>query len=103
MKPGCLLESDPINSYLATKPKMPFRIPEEVPNGTYGLVISGYSLVGNTNLQLCSPLPRKLFPRSNPLQGNFTILPLFHELFYFLSLQMPLPDRQLCSPFSRLE
>uniref|UniRef100_A0A8D1K5A6 Phospholipid-transporting ATPase n=1 Tax=Sus scrofa TaxID=9823 RepID=A0A8D1K5A6_PIG len=56
MKPGCLLESDPINSYLATKPKMPFRIPEEVPNGTYGLVISGYSLAhaleGNLQLDL---------------------------------------------------
>ncbi|XP_028376804.1 phospholipid-transporting ATPase FetA-like [Phyllostomus discolor] len=44
MKAKPLLESDPINNYLFTKPKMPTRIPEEVPNGNYGLIINGYSL-----------------------------------------------------------
>ncbi|XP_036891891.1 phospholipid-transporting ATPase FetA-like isoform X4 [Sturnira hondurensis] len=44
MKAKPLLESDPINNYLSTKPKMPTRIPEEVPNGNYGLIINGYSL-----------------------------------------------------------
>lgn len=81
MKPESLLESDPVNSYLTMKPKMPFKIPEEVPNGNYGLVINGYSLVGNTELQLCF-LPRNLFLRSNPLQGNFKTLFLFHESPY---------------------
>ncbi|XP_014652933.1 PREDICTED: phospholipid-transporting ATPase FetA-like [Ceratotherium simum simum] len=56
MKPESLLESDPINTYLTTKPKMPFKIPEEVPNGNYGLVINGYSLAyaleGNLELEL---------------------------------------------------
>lgn len=80
MKPDSLLESDPVNSYLATKPQPPFKIPEEVPNGSYGLIITGYSLVGNTDLQLCSLLPRNSFPRSNPLLGNFKILLLFLEL-----------------------
>lgn len=46
MKPKPLLESDPINNCFTTKPKVPFRIPEEVPNGNYGLIINGYSLVG---------------------------------------------------------
>ncbi|GAB1288428.1 Phospholipid-transporting ATPase FetA [Apodemus speciosus] len=44
MRPESLLESDPINIYLASKPKMPFKALDEVPNGSYGLVISGYSL-----------------------------------------------------------
>ncbi|XP_019518816.1 PREDICTED: phospholipid-transporting ATPase FetA-like [Hipposideros armiger] len=44
MKPQPLLESDPMNNYFTTKPTMPFRIPEEVPNGNYGLIINGYSL-----------------------------------------------------------
>ncbi|KAF5915723.1 hypothetical protein HPG69_011536, partial [Diceros bicornis minor] len=56
MKPESLLESDPVNTYLTTKPKMPFKIPEEVPNGNYGLVINGYSLAyaleGNLELEL---------------------------------------------------
>ncbi|XP_059513245.1 phospholipid-transporting ATPase FetA-like [Myotis daubentonii] len=56
MKPESLLDSDPINSYLATKPKMPFKIPEEEPSGNYGLVIHGYSLAcaleGNLELEL---------------------------------------------------
>ncbi|XP_058998420.1 phospholipid-transporting ATPase FetA-like [Mustela lutreola] len=56
MKPESLLESDPINTYLNTKPQMPFRIPEEVPNGNYGLIINGYSLAyaleGNLELEL---------------------------------------------------
>ncbi|XP_010619064.1 phospholipid-transporting ATPase FetA-like, partial [Fukomys damarensis] len=44
MKPESLLESDPTNIHLSTKPKMPFAVPDEEPNGNYGLVISGYSL-----------------------------------------------------------
>uniref|UniRef100_A0A452TLB3 Phospholipid-transporting ATPase n=1 Tax=Ursus maritimus TaxID=29073 RepID=A0A452TLB3_URSMA len=56
MKPESLLESDPINTYLTTKPQMPFRVPEEVPNGNYGLIINGYSLAyaleGNLELEL---------------------------------------------------
>ncbi|XP_040102818.1 phospholipid-transporting ATPase FetA-like [Oryx dammah] len=56
MKPGSLLETDPVNSYLATKPQPPFKIPEEVPNGSYGLIINGYSLAhaleGNLELEL---------------------------------------------------
>ena len=52
MKPESLLESDPINMYLARKPKMPFKSLDEVANGNYGLVISGYSLVGNTEPHL---------------------------------------------------
>uniref|UniRef100_A0A8C6FQI2 Phospholipid-transporting ATPase n=1 Tax=Moschus moschiferus TaxID=68415 RepID=A0A8C6FQI2_MOSMO len=56
MKPDSLLESDPVNSYLATKPQPPFKIPEEVPNGSYGLIINGYSLAhaleGNLELEL---------------------------------------------------
>ncbi|XP_051021041.1 phospholipid-transporting ATPase FetA [Acomys russatus] len=56
MKPESLLESDPINIYLARKPQMPFRILDEVPNGSYGLVINGYSLAyaleGNMELEL---------------------------------------------------
>lgn len=52
MKPESLLESDPINIYLARKPQMPFRVFDEVPNGSYGLVINGYSLVGNTSTSL---------------------------------------------------
>uniref|UniRef100_A0A673UC09 Phospholipid-transporting ATPase n=1 Tax=Suricata suricatta TaxID=37032 RepID=A0A673UC09_SURSU len=55
MKPESLLESDPINIYLTTKPQM-LRIPEEVPNGNYGLIINGYSLAyaleGNLELEL---------------------------------------------------
>lgn len=67
MKPKSLLESDPVNNYLTMKPKIPFKIPEEVPSGNYGLVINGYSLVGDAELQPCSLLPRNFFPRSNPL------------------------------------
>ncbi|KAL1776114.1 phospholipid-transporting ATPase [Sigmodon hispidus] len=56
MKPESLLESDPINIFLARKPKMPFRVLDETPNGNYGLVISGYSLAyaleGNMELEL---------------------------------------------------
>uniref|UniRef100_A0A8B9X2V0 Phospholipid-transporting ATPase n=1 Tax=Bos mutus grunniens TaxID=30521 RepID=A0A8B9X2V0_BOSMU len=56
MKPDSLLESDPVNSYLTTKPQPPFKIPEEVPNGSYGLIINGYSLAhaleGNLELEL---------------------------------------------------
>uniref|UniRef100_A0A8C2P4U3 Phospholipid-transporting ATPase n=1 Tax=Capra hircus TaxID=9925 RepID=A0A8C2P4U3_CAPHI len=56
MKPGSLLESDPVNSYLTTKPQPPFKIPEEVPSGSYGLIINGYSLAhaleGNLELEL---------------------------------------------------
>ncbi|KAB0358934.1 hypothetical protein FD754_003090, partial [Muntiacus muntjak] len=56
MKPDSLLESDPVNSYLATKPQPPFKIPEEVPSGSYGLIITGYSLAhaleGNLELEL---------------------------------------------------
>ncbi|KAI5942315.1 putative phospholipid-transporting ATPase IM [Manis javanica] len=56
MKPKSLLESDPVNNYLTMKPKIPFKIPEEVPSGNYGLVINGYSLAhaleGNLELEL---------------------------------------------------
>uniref|UniRef100_A0A8D2EQC1 Phospholipid-transporting ATPase n=1 Tax=Theropithecus gelada TaxID=9565 RepID=A0A8D2EQC1_THEGE len=56
MKPESLLDSDPINIYLTTKPKRPFEIPEEVANGNYGLIINGYSLAyaleGNLELEL---------------------------------------------------
>lgn len=79
MKPESLLESDPVNTYLNTKPQMPFRIPEEVPNGNYGLIINGYSLVGSAELQLYSLLPRNFFPRSSLLQGNFKTPSLFHQ------------------------
>ncbi|EHB09968.1 Putative phospholipid-transporting ATPase FetA [Heterocephalus glaber] len=44
MKPESLLESDPTNIHLSTKPKMPFTVPDKEPNGNYGLVINGYSL-----------------------------------------------------------
>ncbi|XP_038966917.1 phospholipid-transporting ATPase FetA isoform X3 [Rattus norvegicus] len=56
MKPESLLESDPINIYLARKSKMPFKAVDEVPNGSYGLVISGcslaYALESNTEFEL---------------------------------------------------
>nr|XP_010329996.1 phospholipid-transporting ATPase FetA-like isoform X2 [Saimiri boliviensis boliviensis] len=56
MKPESLLDSDPVNIYLTTKPKMPFEIPEEVANGNYGLIINGcslaYALEGNLELEL---------------------------------------------------
>ncbi|KAM5298460.1 phospholipid-transporting ATPase FetA-like [Ctenodactylus gundi] len=56
MKPESLLESDPVNIYLTRNREMPFVIPEEVPNGNYGLVINGYSLAcvieGNLELEL---------------------------------------------------
>ncbi|XP_070336393.1 phospholipid-transporting ATPase FetA-like isoform X3 [Odocoileus virginianus] len=56
MKPDSLLESDPVNSYLATKPQPPFKIPEEAPSGSYGLIITGCSLAhaleGNLELEL---------------------------------------------------
>uniref|UniRef100_A0A8C9D8K6 Phospholipid-transporting ATPase n=1 Tax=Panthera leo TaxID=9689 RepID=A0A8C9D8K6_PANLE len=55
MKPESLLESDPVNIYLTSKPQM-LRIPEEVPNGNYGLIINGcslaYALEGNLELEL---------------------------------------------------
>nr|XP_019584821.1 PREDICTED: phospholipid-transporting ATPase FetA-like [Rhinolophus sinicus] len=44
MKPKPLLEPDPLNTCFTTKPRAPFRIPEEVPSGNYGLIINGYSL-----------------------------------------------------------
>ncbi|XP_058158033.1 phospholipid-transporting ATPase FetA-like [Dasypus novemcinctus] len=56
MKPESLLETDPVNIYLTTKPQTPIKIPEEVPNGSYGLIINGYSLAyaleGNMELEL---------------------------------------------------
>ncbi|XP_077901100.1 phospholipid-transporting ATPase FetA [Ictidomys tridecemlineatus] len=56
MKPESLLESDPINIYLKRKSKRSFTMPEEVPSGDYGLIISGYSLAyaleGNLELEL---------------------------------------------------
>ncbi|XP_034872274.1 phospholipid-transporting ATPase FetA-like [Mirounga leonina] len=55
MKPESLLESDPVNIYLTTKPHMPFRVPEEVPNGNYGLIINGYSLDVNETWSLRFP------------------------------------------------
>lgn len=99
MKPESLQESDPINRYLATKPKKPVRIPEEEPNGNYGLIINGYSLVGNTELQPCSLPPRNFSPRSSPLRGNFKT----HESPHSPSFQVPLPDKHLSQAFSRLE
>ena len=61
MKPESLLDSDPVNIYLTTKPKMPFEIPEEVANGNYGLIINGDSLVGNTELHSVLLLQRTFF------------------------------------------
>ncbi|XP_038203420.1 phospholipid-transporting ATPase FetA [Arvicola amphibius] len=56
MKPESLLESDPINICLARKTKVPFRVLDEMPNGSYGLVINGcslaYALEGNMELEL---------------------------------------------------
>ncbi|XP_066112923.1 phospholipid-transporting ATPase FetA-like [Saccopteryx bilineata] len=56
MKPESLLGSEPINNDFTMRPKMPFRIPEEVPSGNYGLIINGYSLAyaleGNLELEL---------------------------------------------------
>ncbi|KAM4877981.1 phospholipid-transporting ATPase FetA-like [Thomomys bottae] len=56
MKPESLLESDPINILLTKKPKMSFKVPEEEPSGSYGLVINGYSLAyaleGDLELEL---------------------------------------------------
>lgn len=66
MKPDSLLDSDPVNIFLAQKPKIPFAVPEEVPNGSYGLIINGYSLVGNTELQLCFLLPGTLSSHVQP-------------------------------------
>lgn len=76
MKPESLLESDPINIYLARKSKMPFKAVDEVPNGSYGLVISGCSLVGNTKLQLCFLIPTHSIPRSSPVREILS-LPYF--------------------------
>lgn len=50
MKFEFLLELDLVNSYFIMKFKMFFKIFEEVFNGNYGLVINGYSLVGNIEL-----------------------------------------------------
>ncbi|XP_037350503.1 phospholipid-transporting ATPase FetA-like isoform X2 [Talpa occidentalis] len=44
MNPSSLLKSDPVNSFFATNPKTHLTIPEEMSYGSYGLVISGYSL-----------------------------------------------------------
>ncbi|XP_006863232.1 PREDICTED: probable phospholipid-transporting ATPase FetA-like [Chrysochloris asiatica] len=44
IKPESLLKTDPINIHLTTKPRKPLRLPEEEPNGNYGLVINGYSM-----------------------------------------------------------
>ncbi|XP_012576716.1 PREDICTED: phospholipid-transporting ATPase FetA-like [Condylura cristata] len=56
MNPNSLLKSDPVNSFLATNPRTHFTIPEEVPSGSYGLIINGYSLAyaleGNLELEL---------------------------------------------------
>uniref|UniRef100_A0A5F9D2I4 Phospholipid-transporting ATPase n=1 Tax=Oryctolagus cuniculus TaxID=9986 RepID=A0A5F9D2I4_RABIT len=56
MKPDSLLDSDPVNIFLAKKHKALFTMPEEVPNGSYGLVINGYSLAhaleGDVELEL---------------------------------------------------
>lgn len=68
MKPESLLESDPINICLARKTKLPFRVLDETPNGSYGLVINGYSLVGSTE-PLCSSIPSPL-PQDHPASGN---------------------------------
>lgn len=70
MKPESLLDSDPINIYLTTKPKLPFEIPEEVANGNYGLIVNGYSLVGNTELHSIVFFQGTLF-LGPTLQGNF--------------------------------
>lgn len=83
MKPESLLESDPINIYLARKPKMPTRVLDETPNGDYGLVISGYSLVGSTELPLCSSVP------SHSILGP-TLLRETKPLLYFMSHPSPL-------------
>lgn len=88
MKPESLLESDPINVYLTRKPQMPFRVLDEVSNGNYGLVISGYSLVGSTELQPYFLIPRHSIPRSNPTQGTF-IPSLFYESACSPSLGYP--------------
>lgn len=100
MKPESLLESDPINIYLARKPKMPFKALDEVPNGSYGLVISGCSLVGNTE------------PRCFLIQITLSLDPTqFREilsLLYFMGDPIPLPwgplpERQLSPGYSRQE
>ncbi|KAG8505977.1 Phospholipid-transporting ATPase FetA, partial [Galemys pyrenaicus] len=56
MNPNSLLKSDPINSFFTTNPKTHFTIPEEVPSGSYGMIINGYSLAyaleGNLELEL---------------------------------------------------
>lgn len=69
MKPESLLESDPINICLARKTKIPFRMLDEMPNGSFGLVINGCSLVGNTELPLCSFILSPL-PQVHPTPGN---------------------------------
>lgn len=89
MKPESLLESDPVNTYLTTKPHMPFRVPEEVPNGNYGLIINGYSLVGNTELQLYSFLPRNFF------LGPACFREILRPLVYFMSHLFPLSSGAL--------
>ncbi|XP_006887000.1 PREDICTED: probable phospholipid-transporting ATPase FetA-like [Elephantulus edwardii] len=56
MKPDSLLETDPITTYLTTNKKKYPRIPEEEPNGKYGLIINGcsmaYALEGNLKFEL---------------------------------------------------
>ncbi|XP_068946163.1 phospholipid-transporting ATPase FetA-like [Petaurus breviceps papuanus] len=44
MKPGSLLRTDPVTAFLARSEKKTFIMPEEVANGSYGLVIDGHSL-----------------------------------------------------------
>lgn len=69
MKPEFLLESDPINICLARKTKVPFRVLNKTPNGSYSLVINGCSLVGNTELPLCSFILSPL-SQVHPAPGN---------------------------------
>ncbi|XP_072462880.1 phospholipid-transporting ATPase FetA-like isoform X4 [Notamacropus eugenii] len=44
MKPGSLLRTDPVTALLAQSETEAFIMPEEVANGSYGLVIDGHSL-----------------------------------------------------------
>lgn len=91
MKPESLLESDPINICLARKTKLPFRVLDETPNGSYGLVINGYSLVGSTE-HLSAPLFRALYPRTTQLQ-EISLL--------YIPPWAPFPERHLSPGYSR--
>ncbi|XP_051828748.1 phospholipid-transporting ATPase FetA-like [Antechinus flavipes] len=44
MKPGSLLETDPVTAFLARTKRKNFIMPEEVATGSFGLVINGHSL-----------------------------------------------------------